>query len=335
MSTKAPPTRAILALVGFVLATVGLTIWLLEAFGANTPLQARGYRVQVPFTDAAGLTVHADVRIAGVDVGHVVAKRLAPGGRRTIVTLDLDPKYAPRPVDTRAILRQKTVLGETYVQLSAGSRSAPRLRDGATLAAGRVDELVHFDDVLRTFDPATRESLGSWLTEQGTALQGGGPALSAALAALPALGRHGTEVLGLLADQQSSLSALVRDGGTSLAAETVRELPGFLRRTRDTSERVGGFAREATPLVVQLRPAARRLTPVLRDTATLAQPVVAALLGWWAFGEAVTPVQALGGAVALAGVALAQAGARAPAPAQGEAEGEAASAPLPHAAPTS
>ena len=66
-----------------------------------------------------------------------------------------------------------------------------------------------------------------------------------------------------------------------------------------------------------------RLPVSLAAVAVLVQPVVAALLGWLAFGEAVTPVQALGGAVALGGVALAQAGARRPAPVQGEAEGEA------------
>ncbi len=74
-----------------------------------------------------------------------------------------------------------------------------------------------------------------------------------------------------------------------------------------------------------------RLPVSLAAVAVLVQPVVAALLGWWVFGEAVTPVQALGGAVALAGVALAQAGARPPAPVQGEAEAEAA-APLSHTA---
>ncbi len=72
--------------------------------------------------------------------------------------------------------------------------------------------------------------------------------------------------------------------------------------------------------------------PVSRAAvAVLVQPVVAALLGWVAFGEALTPLQALGGAVALGGVALAQAGARRPAPVQGEAEGEPA---LPHGART-
>jgi drug/metabolite transporter (DMT)-like permease len=43
----------------------------------------------------------------------------------------------------------------------------------------------------------------------------------------------------------------------------------------------------------------------------LVQPVVAAGIGWLAFSERITPVQALGAAVLLAGVVLAQVSARA------------------------
>lgn len=49
-----------------------------------------------------------------------------------------------------------------------------------------------------------------------------------------------------------------------------------------------------------------RLPTALASVAVLVQPVVAALLGWALLGEAITPVQALGGLVVLAGVALAQ-----------------------------
>ena len=42
----------------------------------------------------------------------------------------------------------------------------------------------------------------------------------------------------------------------------------------------------------------------------LIQPVVAALLGWLLFSEALGPLQALGGAIALFGVVLSQAASR-------------------------
>ena len=63
-----------------------------------------------------------------------------------------------------------------------------------------------------------------------------------------------------------------------------------------------------------------RLPTALASVVVLVQPVVAAGLGWLAFGEAVTPLQGLAAAVALGGVAFAQAHARSrPAPVREEA----------------
>ena len=64
-----------------------------------------------------------------------------------------------------------------------------------------------------------------------------------------------------------------------------------------------------------------RLPTALAAVVVLAQPVVAALAGWLVFHEAIGAGQALGGLVALCGIAVAQAAARrAAAPVMGEAE---------------
>jgi len=49
-----------------------------------------------------------------------------------------------------------------------------------------------------------------------------------------------------------------------------------------------------------------RLPAALTAVTILIQPVVAAGLGWWVFGETMTPVQLIGGAVVLTAVVLAQ-----------------------------
>ena len=56
-----------------------------------------------------------------------------------------------------------------------------------------------------------------------------------------------------------------------------------------------------------------RLPPATASVVVLIQPVVAAILGWLLFAEALGPLQALGGAVALTGVVLDQAASRRPA----------------------
>ena len=53
-------------------------------------------------------------------------------------TIQLDTAYAPIPKDTKAILRQKTLLGETYVELTPGSKSAGTIPEDGRLPAGSV-----------------------------------------------------------------------------------------------------------------------------------------------------------------------------------------------------
>ena len=74
------------------------------------------------------------MRMAGVNIGKVKAKELGPGGRTTMVEIELNNRFAPIGRDARAILRQKSLLGETYVELTPGSPGAEKLDDGGTLA---------------------------------------------------------------------------------------------------------------------------------------------------------------------------------------------------------
>jgi drug/metabolite transporter (DMT)-like permease len=57
-----------------------------------------------------------------------------------------------------------------------------------------------------------------------------------------------------------------------------------------------------------------RLPTAVTAVVVLIQPVIAAALGWVLFGEALAPLQMLGGAAALAGVAVAQMSRRRPSP---------------------
>src|SRR5262249_46939236 len=133
MQTGTPSLAKILTMVLFALSCFGLLLFLWLSFGGPLPFAPQGYRFRASFPNAQQLATQADVRIAGVSVGKVVAKSLDPQGNRTIVTIQLDNQYAPIRQDARAILRQKTIIGETYVELTPGSPSAPPLPDGALL----------------------------------------------------------------------------------------------------------------------------------------------------------------------------------------------------------
>src|SRR5205814_2226964 len=91
---------------------------------------------------------NADVRMSGVTIGRVAS--VAPHGRTARATLELDSKYAPIAADSRAILRQKTLLGETYCEITPGSRSGPRLAEDSLLPARQVSPTTAHRDAALT-----------------------------------------------------------------------------------------------------------------------------------------------------------------------------------------
>src|SRR3954454_3966943 len=114
---KTSPSFPRLALMAvFALSCFGILTFLWLSFGGSVPLAPKKYEVVVSFPEATTLAEQADVRISGVPVGKVQSKQLHDN--LTQAVLRIDPRYAPLPMDTRAILRQKTLLGETYVELT-------------------------------------------------------------------------------------------------------------------------------------------------------------------------------------------------------------------------
>src|SRR3954453_15429547 len=114
MDKQAPSIQSIISIVVFSLSCFGILLFLWLTFGGATPLRAKSYEVHVHFPEDTTLAQEADVRMGGARSGRVKQKSLDKGASRTNVTLAIKPKFAPIPSNARAILRQKTLLGETY-----------------------------------------------------------------------------------------------------------------------------------------------------------------------------------------------------------------------------
>jgi phospholipid/cholesterol/gamma-HCH transport system substrate-binding protein len=300
---QTPSIGRILTMVAFALSCFGILVFLWLSFGGSVPLQPKGYRVTVQFPEATQLAQEADVRISGVRVGRVKTRQPNDRTGLTDTVIEIERRFAPIPRNTRAILRQKTLLGETYVELSPGDPDSPGhgpLDDGGELAPGQVAETVQLDEILRTFDPVTRQRFSTWFDQQGLAARGRAGQINAALAHLTPFAEQTDEVLKVLRAQGGATRSLIRDTGEVFAAlserkgqlrelirnsnrtweaianrdaqlaDTFRVLPTFLRESRATTRRVTAFANDANPLVTQLRPAARELSPTLIDLDRLA-----------------------------------------------------------------
>ena len=300
MNTQAPSPSKILMMVAFAGSCIGLLLFLWISFGGSIPLAPQGYRMQAQFSGAVQLAQQSDVRISGVSVGKVVSVSLDRQTGLTKAVIQIDSKYAPRPADTRAILRQKSLLGETYIELSPGSQSGPKLPDGGTLPPGQIAPTVQLDQILSTFDPATRRAFSTWMQQGGVALTNRGQQFNAAIATLYPFATNVDSVLSVLRRDSAATSALLSDGGRvfgalarspaqlqgfirnsnavfastaardAALAAAIRAFPAFTVATRRTIDRVHSFARVAKPLIDELRPAARQLSPTLQQTVTLA-----------------------------------------------------------------
>lgn len=296
MIKQVPSPAKIAAMVLFALSCFTLTLFLWVSFGGPVPLQPQGYRFNIRFNEAVQLATEADVRIAGVSVGKV--KSVEPSLGRTDAAIELNEKYAPLPSDSRATLRLKTLLGETYVELTPGTKGkgVPAVPEDGRLTDSNVEELVELDEVIRIFDPRTREALTTWLKEQAIALNGRGDDLNEALGTLPIFFAESNDVLSIFRRQQAETRELIRKSAdvfeaidsrpgqlTELVvsadrlltvtarrneqiAQTFREFPGFLREAKKQVKRFTAFTENTSEFIDRNTEIAEEFSPLVKQS---------------------------------------------------------------------
>jgi phospholipid/cholesterol/gamma-HCH transport system substrate-binding protein len=299
MQTSVPSIGRILTMVVFALSCFGLLLFLWLSFGGPIPLKPQGYRVQIAFPEATTLAQEADVRVAGVPVGKVRKVDVEDGGNRTVATIELERRFAPLRSDARAMLRQKTLLGETYVEMTPGN-SERTIPEGGRLPKDAVEDTVQLDEIFDSLDPATREAFRTWQQHMAKGIEGRGRDFNDALGTLPGFAADGADVLAVLDSQEAAVQRLIKNTGVVFGAlteneaqlqnlitsskrtfdatarkqdelaETIRIFPTFLDESKATVERLQTFSRDTRPLIQDLRPVARDLRPTLRDVKALA-----------------------------------------------------------------
>ncbi|HEX8976862.1 MAG TPA: MlaD family protein [Solirubrobacteraceae bacterium] len=299
METGSPSIAKIATMVAFALSVVGLLLFMWLSFGGPIPFNPQGYRIRIAFPDAAQLADQADVRIAGVSVGKVIDKSLDPQGNRTIATIQMNNNFAPIHKDARAILREKTILGETYVELTPGTPHSPDLPDGGLLSRSNVEPAVQLDQIFNALDPTTRHAFQQWQQELAKSIKGNDQNLNSVLGNLPGFAADATNLLQVLDVQHAAVVRLVQNGGTVFAAlsqnqsalrnlitsgettfhttavnntaitNTFHVFPTFLNETKLTMQRLQSFATNTDPLIKQLEPVAANLKPTLASVRAL------------------------------------------------------------------
>jgi phospholipid/cholesterol/gamma-HCH transport system substrate-binding protein len=297
MQKRQPTLANIVVITLFILSCFGLLLFLWETFGGSVPLKPKGYQFSVDFPRTLLLAEESDVRISGVSVGHIVSLTRADNGRNH-VTIELGHQYAPVRRDARVILRQKTLLGETYVEILPGAKRGANLPEGGELPENHVEPIVTFDDILSTLDPKTRRDFQIWQQSLAEDFAGHGEEINAAFAEFEPFVIDANRLTSIAAEQEGALTAIVHNTGvvfnalgerdhqfegmivngertfSALAsssqafAQAFRELPAFERNGRAVLKDLDKLSIAADPVFDQLRPAETELSGLLQTVKT-------------------------------------------------------------------
>jgi len=294
MQKRAPTLANILVIVLFALSCFGLLLFLWESFGGPVPLKPKGYRFTVELSRTLSLAEQSDVRISGVSVGHVISFATREGGLND-VTVEMDHADAPIRANDHLILRQKTLLGETYIELLPEAGRARALPDGGRLPSSQVQPAVTLDDILASLEPRVRKGFQEWQQTQAAAFNGRGEQINSDFAEIQPFVEQANKLVTILASQEGAVRAVIHNTGVVFDALTERDdqfrgliengersfhalaqssqqfadafraLPAFEHNSIATFHELDSLATDAGPLLEQSQAWERELAPLLRN----------------------------------------------------------------------
>jgi phospholipid/cholesterol/gamma-HCH transport system substrate-binding protein len=301
---RLPRSNVTLGLVALAVIAVALYLGITKSI----PLRSH-YEVRAAFSSSNNIRPGSPVRIAGVEVGKVTdIERAKAGGEGAVLTLQIKDEGRPVHADATAKIRPRIFLeGNFFVDLTAGSPSAPELEDGATIPVQQTATPVQLDEVVTALQSDTREDLKLLLDEYGKGLDGAGakgfnrsipywePAYrDSSIVADAMRGETGRDLSGYVKNagktaaaldrNREQLKSLVTDFNTTAAAfaredanlgAAIGELPRTLRAAYPALGALNESFPPLRALAVELRPGVQNSGPTL-DVAT---PFAAQLRG--------------------------------------------------------
>jgi phospholipid/cholesterol/gamma-HCH transport system substrate-binding protein len=210
-----------------------------------------------------------------VSVGRVTELRLTDWGVE--VDLDVEPSAPPIPASTRALVANRSAIGEQYVELEPDDENGPFLGQGSVIALDRTAIPPSPESVLTNLDAFVGsvpiESLRTVVDELDTAFTGVGEPLQRLLDSADSL-------TGTAIDHLPQTIGLLADGRTVL--ETQRAESANIAAFGEGLARITAQLEESDPdlrAVIGRAPAvARQVDDVLRTSGTDLGVLVANLL---------------------------------------------------------
>jgi phospholipid/cholesterol/gamma-HCH transport system substrate-binding protein len=171
-----------------VLAFVVIALAAVAFVGANYAgmdrLMGGGtYTVRLELADGGGLFTNSEVTYRGVAVGRVGDMRLTDNGMEA--DLLVDDSAPPIPVDTKAVVANRSAIGEQFVDLQPRGDGGPFLADGSVIRREQTSTPMPVTTLLSNLsalnESVPTESLRVVVDELYTALNDTGPSLQVLL----------------------------------------------------------------------------------------------------------------------------------------------------------
>jgi len=253
-----------------VLAFVVIALTAMAFIGANYAgldrLFGGGvYVVRLELSDGGGLFTNGEVTYRGVAVGRVGELRLTDTGMEA--DLRIDDSAQPIPVNSLAVVANRSAVGEQYVDLQPRTDGGPYLTDGSVIPRESTKLPLPVQDLLTNINSLAAsvptDSLRTVVDEFDNALQGAGPNLQALLDSadeftrtasqhLPQTGKllnDGSTVLRTQADSSQEWRSFSENA--KLFATQLSKSDGDLRKlisvTPGAATELSGLLRENTP----------------------------------------------------------------------------------------
>jgi phospholipid/cholesterol/gamma-HCH transport system substrate-binding protein len=275
-------SRTELALGLLVAGVLVAFVWLAFAVGSGAPRNAVHY--DLVFDSALGLSADNMVAVAGVRVG--VVSNIRVDGRRARVSIAVEPGTQLH-ADATAAVRQKTLLGERYVDLDPGTTTASLLAPGQTLAntvpTKEIDEVIRqvaeLVERLNRITPPLESALGR--VDEALANESGTQLVSDVLATVQearGLIRAANGVVLHSGDDLQAVLAMARGRGPAildkldavgtrvndlLAAVDPATIENATSRIGPAAENVNQITSDMRTAMVDVRSAAQRFDGVL------------------------------------------------------------------------
>ncbi|WP_069160561.1 MCE family protein [Nocardia altamirensis] len=255
-------------LIAFVvLAVVGVVFVGAKYIRLDHMIGFGQYTVKVQAEQTGGIYKGAEVTYRGVPVGRVGTMELTGDG--VVMNLVIDSDSPKIPASAKAVVANRSAIGEQYVDLQPDADTGPYLRDNSVISSATTP--VPVQQLIASVDTFTRsvdlQALNTTVRELGKAFDGKGDDLQVFVESLNnftttfndtlpqtiQLIQDGKVALGTQAEQSGAIREF-SDGLDKLSAQLRSSDPDIRRLIgtgTDAGQQIGALVKESGPALTQ------------------------------------------------------------------------------------